>query len=187
MSHKTLIGLKHLIETVEDSNATLAIIVMGHPKLGNDLRNPSMEEIGARAKVFNLNGIGNYKRQYIEWILDKCSNPDVKPYDIITKEAIELLSERLITPLQIAHYLTQALAKGYEAGLKPIDNDIIEMVLSPDINAIGPKLARQGYNIPVLCEYLNANCSDVRSYIQGKLSSNKTEDFNKEIQKIGLL
>ncbi|MBF0227623.1 MAG: hypothetical protein HQK76_19420 [Desulfobacterales bacterium] len=55
LSHKTLIGLKHLIETVEDSNATLAIIVMGHPKLGNDLRNPSMEEIGARAKVFNLN------------------------------------------------------------------------------------------------------------------------------------
>jgi hypothetical protein len=43
---------------------------------------------------------------------------------------MELLAERLITPLQINHYLRQALEKGYEAGSKPIDTEMIEIVLS---------------------------------------------------------
>jgi hypothetical protein len=30
----------------------------GHPKLKNDLRRPSMEEIGSRATIFELEGLG---------------------------------------------------------------------------------------------------------------------------------
>ncbi|KIE04054.1 Type II secretory pathway, component ExeA (Predicted ATPase), partial [Candidatus Jidaibacter acanthamoeba] len=42
---RTLVSLKHLIETVQDVNGTLAVIVLGHPKLANDLRNPVLEEV----------------------------------------------------------------------------------------------------------------------------------------------
>ena len=38
-------------------NGTLSILVVGHPKLANDLRNPALEEIGARAKLFELQSI----------------------------------------------------------------------------------------------------------------------------------
>ena len=184
---RTLIGLKHLIETVEDGGGTLAIVVVGHPKLSNDLRKPSMEEIGARAKIFALEGIDHHKTEYIEWILNCCSKSAIKPHDIVTKEAIELLAERLITPLQITHYLTQALEKGHEAGIKPVDHEIIETILSPDLNSIEPKLARHGYNISVLCKHLNARRSEVRSYLSSQLAPGKTDDFNKEIHKLGIL
>lgn len=118
---RTLIGLKHLVETVEDAKGTLAIVVVGHPKLSNELQKPAMEEIGARIKFFNLDGLGQQKKQYIEWILDQCSHAKVTPSDILTQEAIELLAERLITPLQIIHYLSLALVKGLTTGTKPID------------------------------------------------------------------
>ena len=43
---KPLIGLKRLIEVVQDGDGVLSIILAGHPKLKNDLRCPAMEEIG---------------------------------------------------------------------------------------------------------------------------------------------
>ncbi len=58
---RTLIGLKQLIETIEDAKGILTIIMVGHPKLGNDLNKPTMEEIGARAKLFSLDSWGQQK------------------------------------------------------------------------------------------------------------------------------
>lgn len=184
---RTLIGLKHMVETVEDAKGILTIIVVGHPKLGNELRRPAMEEVGARAKVFNLEGLGQEKQHYIEWVLDKCSKVKTNPHDIVARDAIELLAERLISPLQITHYLSLALAKGLTTGTKPVDCEIIEAVLSPDLNTLEPKLAREGYGIAVLCELLNARRSEVRAYLRGQLSAGKTEEFNKEIHKLGIL
>jgi type II secretory pathway predicted ATPase ExeA len=49
---KTLSGLKRLMEVVADGGGMLSIVLAGHPKLRNDLRRPTMEEIGYRATVF---------------------------------------------------------------------------------------------------------------------------------------
>ena len=68
-----------------------------------------------------------------------------------------------------------------------VDRDIVETVLSPDLNSPEPKLARQGYRIAVLCDLLNARRSEVRSYMRGQLAAGKTEEFNKEIHKLGIL
>jgi type II secretory pathway predicted ATPase ExeA len=62
----TLVGLKRLIEVVQASDGTLSVILVGHPKLKNDLRRPAMEEIGSRASVFVLEGIQGQQAQYIE-------------------------------------------------------------------------------------------------------------------------
>ncbi len=111
---RTLIGLKHLVETVEDADGILSVVIVGHhPKLGNELKRPAMEEIGARSKLFCIEGFGENKIKFINWIFSKCSNPNTKVNDIITKEAICLLADRLITPLQIIPYLTQSLNKGF--------------------------------------------------------------------------
>jgi len=47
-------GLKRLIEVVRDSGATLSVVLAGHPKLKNDLRRPSMEEIGSRTTILSV-------------------------------------------------------------------------------------------------------------------------------------
>lgn len=184
---KTLIGIKHLIETVEDGHGILAVAMVGHPKLSNELKKPAFEEIGARTKVFNLDFINIHRHQYIEWVLNNCSASKVKPYDIFTKEAIGLFSDRLVTPLQITHYLSSALEKGFQIGEKPIGAEVAKEILSPDINSIEPKLARNGYHITALCELLNARRSEVVAYLRGQLAAGKAEEFNKEILKIGII
>lgn len=69
----TLIGLKHLMEVVEDGGGRLSVILAGHPKLRNDLRRPTMEEIGYRTEIFTLDGIAGSQREYIQWLLATCS------------------------------------------------------------------------------------------------------------------
>ncbi len=59
------------------------------------------------------------------------------------------------------------------------DGEIVESVLSPDINTLEPKLARHGYGIAVLCEHLSARRNEVRAYLKGQLTAGKTEEFNK--------
>ena len=48
LDNKTLVKLKRLIELVRDNGGSLSVILAGHPKLTNDLRQPNLEEIGAR-------------------------------------------------------------------------------------------------------------------------------------------
>ena len=45
LQNKTLIGLKRLIEVVRGSGGTLSVALAGHPKLKNEPRRPSMEDI----------------------------------------------------------------------------------------------------------------------------------------------
>lgn len=53
LHHNILISLKHLIEVIEDPEGTLAIVAVGHQKLSNDLKKPSLEEIGLEQKSLN--------------------------------------------------------------------------------------------------------------------------------------
>jgi type II secretory pathway predicted ATPase ExeA len=41
----------------------LSMVLAGHPKLKNDLRRSSMEEIGSRATIFELESLGSEKRK----------------------------------------------------------------------------------------------------------------------------
>ncbi|MGV8664192.1 hypothetical protein ACV357_34570, partial [Pseudomonas aeruginosa] len=52
----TLTGLTRLLERAEDDSGRrrLSIVLAGHPKLCNDLRRPTMEEIGSRTAIFEL-------------------------------------------------------------------------------------------------------------------------------------
>ena len=101
---KTLIGLKRLIEVVRNGGGTLSVVLAGHPKLKNDLSRPSMEEIGARATVFDLEPLGPERLKYINWLIGQALTAKVKVDALITSEALALLSERLTTPLQFEQY-----------------------------------------------------------------------------------
>jgi type II secretory pathway predicted ATPase ExeA len=67
-----LVGLKRIVETVHGAGGTITILVVGHPKLGVDLQKPVMEEVGARAKVFELPILGEQKNEFIQWVLNDC-------------------------------------------------------------------------------------------------------------------
>lgn len=102
---QTLRGLKRLMEVIQEGSGLLSVVLAGDPKLKNDLRRSPMEEIGHRMTIFNLDGIVASKREYIEWLIEKCSKPETPIDSVFSIEAIDLLADRLVTPLQIEYYL----------------------------------------------------------------------------------
>lgn len=186
LHYSTLTGLKRLIEVVEDSGGTLSVILAGHPKLKNDLRRPTMEEIGYRATVFSLESIAGNQREYIEWLLSACTISDSSISDLLQADAIELLALRLRTPLQIEQHLTLALESAYRVGTKPVTPAIIESVLSKQIDDLEPTLTRHGYNIKGLAEQFNAKPAEIKLLFRGQLDPARTRELQEEMLAAGL-
>lgn len=182
----TLIGLKRLIEMVQDCGGVMSVVLAGHPKLKNDLHRSSLEEIGSRTTVFNLDGIAASKREFIEWLLQECSKPDTDIYSIITEEAIDLLADRLLTPLQIEHHLTLAFEAAYLSGDSPVSETVIESVLAKDINGLEQKLTRHGYNVQTLATAVNVQPKTIRSFLRGKLSPGQSQEIQEDMLSAGI-
>ena len=179
-------GLKRLIEVVRDSGATLSVVLAGHPKLKNDLRRPSMEEIGSRATIFELEGLGSEKRKYLKWLLLQSVAPKTKIESVITDDAFATMSEKLSAPLQFEYYLTRALEEAYKVGQIPAGTDMIENVLAKDINGLEPRLTRQGYNAKVLADLLNVKPREIKSFLSGHLAPGRTQELQTELLAAGI-
>ncbi|WP_458726411.1 AAA family ATPase, partial [Alteromonas macleodii] len=54
LHHRTLTGLKRLMEVIHEGGGKLSIVLAGHPKLKNDLKSPTMEEVGYRTVTMSL-------------------------------------------------------------------------------------------------------------------------------------
>lgn len=160
-------------------------MLAGHPRLKNDLRRPSQEETGARATVFEFEGIQGHQRRFITWLLEQCA-PDVDPSDILAPDALEQLADRLITPLQIQHYLPRMLEQAHRLGEKPVTPTIVEATLAPDMHALEPTLTRHGYNVKALSELLHIRQAEVRSFLQGQLPPGRTNDLHRQLLVAGL-
>ncbi len=183
---KTLIGLKRLIEVVQDGDGILSIILAGHPKLKNDLRRPAMEEIGSRISIFTLEGIQSKKIEYIRWLLEKCLKKGVKQTDVFTDDALEQLADRLTTPLQIEQHLRLAFEEAYLIGQKPVEAEIIGSILAKDINAMEPVLTRHGYNVKILADLLDTKPTEIRSFLHGNLTPARTQEIQNNLLAIGI-
>jgi hypothetical protein len=161
------------------------LVLAGHPRLKNDLRRPSREETGARTTVFEFEGIQGQQRRYITWLLEQCA-PTAGPMDILPSAALDLLAERLSTPLQIEHYLTRILEQAYRLGEKPVTPAIVEQTLAPDMHDLEPTLTRYGYNIKPLSELLNIRQAEVRAFLHGQLPPGRTEELHRQLLAAGL-
>jgi type II secretory pathway predicted ATPase ExeA len=183
---RTLTGLKRLIEMVEDSNNTLSVVLAGHPKLKNDLRRPTMEEIGYRTTVFSLDNLIGNQRQYIEWLLRACLNQETEIEEVMESEALELLATSLRTPLQIEQHLTLAFEAAYQIGEKPVTRAMVESVLSKELDDWEPTLTRHGYNVKTLAEQFGAKPGEFRSLFKGQLEAKRTQELKEQMLAAGL-
>lgn len=183
---QTLVRLKRLVELVRNNGERLSVILAGHPKLKNDLKRPTMEEIGGRTHIFTLEGIRGHQEEYIQWILTQAAKDQVQPTDLLASETISFLAERLSTPLQIEQYLTLALNEAYEVGQKPITAEFMETVLAIGFDDFEANLIRHGYNSKSIARLLNVKPSEVRSFLYGQLPAEQTQDMRDEILKIGI-
>lgn len=124
----------------------------------------SIEEIGARTKIFNIDTAMGNMEKYVEWLFKQCLHDKAKVSEVITPEASLRLAQALITPLQIYKYLTTAMEIAYTTGTKPITEEVINKALAPDLNSLEAQLARIGYQLPAVCEFLHASPKEVKDF-----------------------
>jgi type II secretory pathway predicted ATPase ExeA len=183
---KTLTGLKRLMEVVAGGGGTLSVILSGHPKLRNDLRRPSMEEIGYRMTVFDFDGIVGHQREYIDWLLKICAAEDVALTEMIDEATIELLAARLRTPLQIERHLTLAFEEAYRLGAKPVPVEIADGVLSRQIDDLEPTLTRHGYDVRTLAEQFSAKPVEIKAFLAGTLHADRARELTEAMKAAGV-
>jgi len=184
LNNQTLVQLKRLIELVREAGESLSVVLVGHPKLKNDMSNPGLEEIGARSTVFELDGIRGEQDAYIRWLLEQCATDEAET--LISDEAIALLAGRLATPLQIEHYLTRAFEQAHEIAEKPVSAGLVDSVLAPGLDDLEPRLTRHGYNVKILAHELNVRQAEVRAFLRGTLPAGRTEEIHKQLLTKGI-
>ncbi len=173
----TLIGLKRLMEVVEDVGGRLSVILAGHPKLRNDLRRPTMEEIGYRTDIFNLDGSAGIQRDYINCLLGACTGSKDEPGAILTDEAIDMPATKMRTPLQVQLHLTLALEAGYQTGEKPVTAELVDSLLSRQLDDLEPTLARHGYRLKDMTEQFDAKAAEIRAKFSNQLEPKRTAEI----------
>ncbi|MBR3158061.1 MAG: ExeA family protein [Atopobiaceae bacterium] len=183
---KTLTALKRLVELVQEGGGQLSVVLVGHPKLRNDLKRPQMEEIGDRTTVFEFGGLRDRQRDYIDWALRASLEPGVEPGDVVTEEAALLLAAKLKTPLQIGRHLVRAFEAGYEGSVKPIDVETVEGVLSRRIDDLEPQLNRHGYDVKSLADQFDARPAEIKHLLRGSLDPARSRELMDEMRAAGL-
>lgn len=181
----TLAGLKRLMELVEDDGERLSVVLAGHPKLRNDLRRLTMEEIGYRTDIFTLDGITGSQGEFIQWLL-KTSTGRGKPEDILTTEAVDLLAMKLRTPLQVQLHLTLAMEAGYQTGEKPVTATLVEYVMSRQLDDLEPTLTRHGYRLKNMVEQFEAKPAEIRELFNNQLDPARTAELRDRMLAVGL-
>jgi type II secretory pathway predicted ATPase ExeA len=186
LHHKTLAALKHLIEVVVESERTLSIILVGKPKLRNDLRRPTMAEIGHRTSTFEFNGIAGQQADYIRWLLGVCGGKDADIAEMIDEEAIELFATRLRTPLQIEQYLAYAFEEAFRLDVKPVSVDIADSVLFRQIDDPEPVLMEHGYDVRTLANQFGSKPAEIKEFLAGRLEPERTQELTTQMRAAGL-
>lgn len=186
LQSSTLIGLKRLMEVVEDGEGRLSVVLVGHPKLQNDLRKPTMEEIGNRTDIFPLDGITGSQREYLRWLLTTSAQRGVEPEAILTLEAIALMATNLRTPLQLQSYLRRALETGYQTGVKPVSADLVETLLSKQLDDLEPTLARHGYRVRDLAQQCDAKPAEIKAFFGNRLDPARTNELRERMLQAGV-
>jgi type II secretory pathway predicted ATPase ExeA len=186
---QTLVALKRIIEIAPISGYHLSVVLAGHPKLRNSLSKGAMEEIGARIEMFEIDtGFLQNREKYIDWLVKDClADKKVKLNDVISPDAITLITNHLVTPLQISRIMTDAVMQAYKIGENIISADLISSLLKADLNNIDAVLARNGYQqINAVAELLGATQKEAKDFLSGKLSGNKRQEYLNILNGIGL-
>lgn len=180
----TLKGLKRLLEAVQEDGARLAVVLAGHPRLRNEIKQSAMEEIAFRTHFFELDGAIHSRREYIEWLLNECSDADTEPAHILDPDAIDLLAERLITPLQVNQHLVLALEAGHAADESPVSAGMVQSVLSNNLGDWEATLTRLGYDDRSIASLLETKPAEVRAFFKGRLDTTRAGQIQTQLKAV---
>jgi hypothetical protein len=100
--------------------------------------------------------------------------------------AIDILSTKLRTPVQVQLHLTLALEAGYQTGEKPVTAALVETVLSRQLDDLEPTLTRHGYRLKDMVEQFDAKPAEIRALFNNKLEPARTAELRDRMLAAGL-
>ena len=115
------------------------------------------------------------------------NRPRIRPLRILimTDAAATRLAAKLKTPLQIGQHLVRAFEAGFEVGAKPVDETVVEAVLSLRIDDLEPRLTRSGYDVRSLAEQFDAKPAEIRRLLRGDLDPARSRELMDEMRAAG--
>ena len=169
-------------EPLTDIWGTLADCGQAAIQIVAHYKHPAMEEINFRTTFFELDGAIHSRREYILWLLNECSASDVEPTAILEEAAIDILAERLITPLQINQHLAMALEAGRSADERPVSAGMVQSIISPHVTDWESTLARLGYDDRSIASLLDTKTGEVRSLFKGTLEASRSSQLLSQLK-----
>ena len=186
LNPSTLNGLKRLLETLDTGSGTLAIVLIGHPRLHHDLQRPTMEEIGHRTRRLILENMGNDTASDIDWLFTQCLRKNIPTDEIIEPEARAFLADKLQTPLQIAEHLDRAFADAYRTGADKVTRAIVESTISVGFEDLDARLARIGTAPKTRASQFDLSHAETRRFLKGRLDTDRTAELTDLMRSTGL-
>jgi hypothetical protein len=121
-----------------------------------------------------------------DWLL-KTSMHDAAPVEsVLTLDAIDLLASRLRTPLQIQLHLTMSLEAGYQTGEIPVSAELVESVLSRQLDDLEPTLTRHGYHLKDLVEQFDVKPAEIKALFNHQLDPTRVTELRRQFLAAGL-
>ena len=108
------------------------------------------------------------------------------PESILSEDAIDLLATKLRTPLQIQLHLSMALEAGYLTGEKPVSAELVESVLSRQLDDLEPTLTRHGYRIKDLVDQFDARPNEIKALFSNALDPARAAELRDKMLAAGL-
>jgi hypothetical protein len=145
-----------------------------------------MEEIGFRTSIYSIDGAIDSRRQFIEWLLSECVREGVTPQEILESAAIDLLAEKLVTPLQIEQHLMLAFEAGYNINEKPVSASVVSTILSGAASNLEAILTRLGYDHKSVAGLLNVSQAEAKQFVTGQLDAPRSAELHEQLLVVGL-
>ena len=91
-----------------------------------------------------------------------------------------------LTPLQVQLHLTLALEVGFQTGEKPVTAELVETVLSGQLDDLEPTLTRHGYRLKDMVEQFDAKPAEIRALFSNQLEPARAAELRERILAAGL-
>ena len=88
--------------------------------------------------------------------------------------------------LQVQRYLTLALEAAYQIGEKPVSPEVVESVLSRQIDDLEPTLTRNGYRLKDLIEQFDAKPAEIKALFSNALEPTRMAELRDKMLRAGL-
>ncbi|WP_246654317.1 hypothetical protein [Azospirillum formosense] len=99
---------------------------------------------------------------------------------------MDLLASRLKPPLQIEQHLTLAFEEAYRIGDRPVTVQVVERILSRQLDDLEPRLTRHGYSVRSLADQFSVKPAEIRQFLRGELGGARAQELTQQMQAAGL-